>query len=116
MSESTAVPTAPALVVATVTAEPALVSGADGVSTPARAGTRSSKAAEPALSSVPQRALLLSASGYSLRVLVPEYLGANATDGQAVIVPGVAHMIGLEAPEELGSLIAEFLAPLPRWA
>ena len=28
----------------------------------------------------------------------------------------VAHMIGLEAPKELGALITEFLAPLPRWS
>jgi hypothetical protein len=31
-------------------------------------------------------------------------------------MPGVAHMIGMEAPSELATLILEFLAPLPRWS
>lgn len=44
------------------------------------------------------------------------YLAANAPDAHAVVMPDVAHMIGLEAPEELGALITEFLAPLPRWS
>ena len=45
-----------------------------------------------------------------------DYLAANAPDARAVVMPGVAHMIGLEAPDDLGALITGFLAPLPRWA
>ncbi len=41
---------------------------------------------------------------------------ANAPDARAVILAGVAHMIGMEAPGELAALIVEFLAPLPRWS
>jgi pimeloyl-ACP methyl ester carboxylesterase len=44
------------------------------------------------------------------------HLEANAPDARAVIVPGVAHMIGMEAPDELAALIVDFLAPLPRWS
>jgi pimeloyl-ACP methyl ester carboxylesterase len=45
-----------------------------------------------------------------------EYLAANAPNARAVVMPEVAHMIGLEAPEELGALITDFLARLPRWS
>ena len=45
-----------------------------------------------------------------------EYLAAHAPNARAEIIPGVAHLPGLEAPEELGSLITDFLAPLPRWS
>ena len=44
------------------------------------------------------------------------HLEANAPDARAVILPGVAHMIGMEVPDELAALIVEFLAPLPRWS
>jgi pimeloyl-ACP methyl ester carboxylesterase len=44
------------------------------------------------------------------------HLEANAPDARAVIVPGVAHMIGMEVPAELTALIVDFLAPLPRWS
>ena len=44
------------------------------------------------------------------------YLAANAPDGRAVIMPRVAHLPGLEAPEELGAIITSFLFPLPRWS
>lgn len=30
-------------------------------------------------------------------------------------LPGVAHIVGMEVPERLASLIVEHLAPLPRW-
>jgi len=33
-----------------------------------------------------------------------------------VILPEVAHMIGLEAPGELGRLIIDFLEPLEPWS
>jgi 3-oxoadipate enol-lactonase len=44
------------------------------------------------------------------------HLDANAPDARAVIVQGVAHMIGMEVPDQLAALIVEFLAPLPRWS
>ena len=44
------------------------------------------------------------------------HLEAAASDAQAVILPHVAHMIGMEVPDELAALIVEFLAPLPRWS
>jgi len=30
--------------------------------------------------------------------------------------PGIAHMIAMEAPDRVASLLVEFLAPLPRWS
>ena len=47
---------------------------------------------------------------------IARHLEANAPDARAMILPGVAHMIGMEIPDELAALIAEFLAPLPRWS
>jgi 3-oxoadipate enol-lactonase len=44
------------------------------------------------------------------------HLEANAPDARAVIIPNTAHMIGMEIPDRLAGLIAEFLAPLPRWS
>jgi pimeloyl-ACP methyl ester carboxylesterase len=44
------------------------------------------------------------------------HLEAAAPDARAVILPGVAHMIGMEAPEVLADLILTFLAPIPRWS
>jgi pimeloyl-ACP methyl ester carboxylesterase len=52
---------------------------------------------------------------FSYALASAEYLAANAPDGRAAIVPEVAHMVGLEAPDELGALITGFLASLPRW-
>ncbi len=43
-------------------------------------------------------------------------LAAQAPDARAVILPDVAHMIGMEVPEALAELIIDFLAPLPRWS
>ena len=45
-----------------------------------------------------------------------EYLAANAPDARAVLMPGVAHLPALEAPEELAAHLTAVLAPLPRWA
>lgn len=45
-----------------------------------------------------------------------DFLAANAPDARAIHMPGVAHMIGMEAPDALVALIVEFLAPLPRWS
>ena len=44
------------------------------------------------------------------------HLEAEAPDARAMILPGVAHMIGMEAPEQLAERIVTFLAPLPRWS
>jgi pimeloyl-ACP methyl ester carboxylesterase len=44
------------------------------------------------------------------------HLEAEAPNARAVIMPGTAHMIGMEVPDELAALIFEFLAPLPRWS
>jgi pimeloyl-ACP methyl ester carboxylesterase len=43
------------------------------------------------------------------------HLEAEAPNARAVVLPDVAHMIGMETPNELAALIVEFLAPLPRW-
>ena len=43
-------------------------------------------------------------------------LEEGAPNARAVILPGVAHMIGLEAPDRLNELIADFLAPLRPWS
>ena len=44
------------------------------------------------------------------------HLAEHAPDARAVIWPHVAHMIGMEVPDELAALIVDFLAPLPRWS
>jgi pimeloyl-ACP methyl ester carboxylesterase len=44
------------------------------------------------------------------------HLEAHAPNARAVFWPHVAHMIGMEAPDELAALIVGFLAPLPRWS
>jgi pimeloyl-ACP methyl ester carboxylesterase len=43
------------------------------------------------------------------------YMQASAPNARAVVWPHVAHMIGMEAPERLNSLIVEFLEPLRPW-
>ena len=53
---------------------------------------------------------------FSFAAATARYLAVNAPDARAVVMPGAAHMIGLEAPEELGAAITEFTAPLARWA
>jgi pimeloyl-ACP methyl ester carboxylesterase len=52
---------------------------------------------------------------FSYAAASAEYLAANAPDARAETMPGVAHLVGLEAPQELGALITGFLEPLPRW-
>ncbi len=44
------------------------------------------------------------------------HLEAHAPNARAVILPDVAHMIGMERPAQLASLITEFLDPLRPWA
>lgn len=44
------------------------------------------------------------------------HLQEHAPDARAVILPDVAHMIGMERPAELAALIATFLEPLRPWA
>jgi 3-oxoadipate enol-lactonase len=43
------------------------------------------------------------------------HLQMHAPDARALILPEVAHMIGMEQPAELASLITEFLEPLRPW-
>ena len=43
------------------------------------------------------------------------HLQANAPNARAVILPDVAHMIGMEAPDRLNALIVDFLRPLEAW-
>jgi 3-oxoadipate enol-lactonase len=56
---------------------------------------------------------LLDVSGV---VATARYIEANAPNARAEIWPHVAHMIGMEVPDELAAEIVEFLAPLPRWS
>jgi 3-oxoadipate enol-lactonase len=44
------------------------------------------------------------------------YLEANAPRARAVVLPDVAHMIGLERPAELAHLITGFVGPLGPWS
>jgi 3-oxoadipate enol-lactonase len=43
-------------------------------------------------------------------------LAASVPGARLVTLPDVAHLIGMEAPDELAGLIVEHLAPLPRWS
>ncbi len=44
-----------------------------------------------------------------------ERLERGVRGARRVVVPGVAHMVGMEAPEALAALILEFVAPLGTW-
>ncbi len=43
------------------------------------------------------------------------HLEANAPNARAVLLPDVAHMVGMERPAELAGLITDFLGPLRPW-
>jgi len=43
-------------------------------------------------------------------------IAAEVPGARQVRLPDVAHLIGMEAPDRLASLIVEHLAPLPRWS
>jgi 3-oxoadipate enol-lactonase len=43
------------------------------------------------------------------------HLEAHAPDARAVLLPDVAHLIGMERPAELAALIVDFLGPLRPW-
>jgi 3-oxoadipate enol-lactonase len=45
-----------------------------------------------------------------------EKLAAEVPGARLIHLPDVAHMVGMERPDELGAMIVEFLAPLPRWS
>lgn len=45
-----------------------------------------------------------------------EIVADRVPGARIVRLPEVAHIIGMEAPERLGALIVEHLAPLPRWS
>jgi pimeloyl-ACP methyl ester carboxylesterase len=42
-------------------------------------------------------------------------LAADVPGARLIRIPDVAHLIGMERPDELAALIVEHLAPLPRW-
>jgi pimeloyl-ACP methyl ester carboxylesterase len=44
-----------------------------------------------------------------------EHLAAHAPNARSVILPDVAHLIGMERPAELAALVAGFLEPLRPW-
>jgi 3-oxoadipate enol-lactonase len=44
------------------------------------------------------------------------HLQEHAPDARAVILPGVAHLVGMEQPAALAALITGFLEPLRPWA
>ena len=44
------------------------------------------------------------------------HLEAHAPNARAVVLPGVAHMVGMEVPDTLNALIADFLRPLGSWS
>ena len=52
----------------------------------------------------------------SLVRAVPGRLASAAPSARAVEMAGVAHMVGMEAPDRLAELIVEFLGPLRPWA
>lgn len=45
-------------------------------------------------------------------IATAEHLAASVARGRSVVIPGVAHMIAMEAPERVAELIVETLAPL----
>jgi pimeloyl-ACP methyl ester carboxylesterase len=47
--------------------------------------------------------------------VVARHLEEQVPTARALVMPGVAHMIGLEAPDELARVILDFLEPLERW-
>lgn len=52
----------------------------------------------------------------SSAVQAARHLETNAPDARAVVLPNVAHMIGMEVPDELAELVVRFVAPFPRWS
>ena len=44
------------------------------------------------------------------------HIEANAPNARAVLMPEVAHMIGMEAPDRLVELVARFIRPLGTWS
>jgi 3-oxoadipate enol-lactonase len=49
-------------------------------------------------------------------VATARHLEASVPNAQALVMPSVAHMIGMEAPDELATLIVGFLRPLGHWS
>ncbi|HYN69198.1 MAG TPA: hypothetical protein VEX41_03190 [Candidatus Eisenbacteria bacterium] len=43
-------------------------------------------------------------------------LDRSVASARLAVLPGLAHLVGMEAPAELASLIMAHPAPLPRWA
>jgi pimeloyl-ACP methyl ester carboxylesterase len=40
------------------------------------------------------------------------HLQDHAPDARAVVLPGVAHLVGMECPETLANLVVEFMSSL----
>lgn len=45
-----------------------------------------------------------------------ERLATDVPGARIIRIPNVAHIVGMEVPDELAALIVEHLAPLPRWS
>lgn len=45
-----------------------------------------------------------------------ERLAADVPAARLIHIPDVAHIVGMEVPDQLAALIVEHLAPLPRWS
>ncbi|MBI2781302.1 MAG: alpha/beta hydrolase [Chloroflexi bacterium] len=45
-----------------------------------------------------------------------DLLAAGVAGARLVRLPNVAHMIGMEVPDTVASMLVELLAPLPRWS
>lgn len=43
-------------------------------------------------------------------------LAEGCPSARAVVVPGVAHVVGVEVPDALAGMIADFLGPLRPWS
>jgi 3-oxoadipate enol-lactonase len=89
------------------------------ISDPGRVKGRSTRLQPPASEQLERLTMpalaIVGELDFSYLVASAEYLAANAPDARAIVMPSVAHMIGLEAPEKLARHITEFLAPIPPW-
>jgi 3-oxoadipate enol-lactonase len=74
-----------------------------------RAAARLSELSMPVL-------MVAGALDVSETVATARHVAATAPDARLVVIDGVAHMIGMEAPGRLAALIIEHLRPLGRWS
>jgi 3-oxoadipate enol-lactonase len=88
--------------------DPAMVDGQPQPMEP-RAAERVSELSMPVL-------MVAGALDVSETVATARHVATTARDARLVVIDGVAHMIGMEAPERLAALIIEHLRPLGRWS